>query len=93
MQDLKGYIRESRDQEVDNNLENIINNLKAEGLSVEFGNIGVRTTYALIHDENHDVEIVGYTFLKDMKFYKKNVGKLRALQQAMARKTMANEVK
>lgn len=91
MADIKNYIRESRNQEVDTLLDSAIQELQEEGLSVEFGKIGVRTTYALIYDENHDVEVVGYTFLKDMKYYKENVGKLKALQQALARKTLAEE--
>ena len=89
--DIKTHLRESRKQETDESLEKYIQDLKREGLNVEFGKIGVRTTYALIYDDNHDTEIVGYTFIKDMKFYRENVGKLKALQQAMARKDMRNQ--
>jgi len=90
MKSIKNYIRESRNQEVDNLLNNILTSLEEEGLSVEFGKIGKRTTYALIHDASNDKEILGYTFLKDMTFYKENVGKLKALQQAMARKKLSD---
>ena len=90
MPDIKNYLRESRNKEVDSLLDSTIEDLKKEGLSVEFGKIGIRTTYALIHDETNDVEIVGYTFLKDMKFYKENVGKLKALEQAIARKKISD---
>lgn len=93
MADIKNYLRESREKEVETLTDNIINNLKKEGLSVEFGKIGIRTTYALIHNEDNSIEIVGYTFLKDMKFYKENVGKLKALQQALARKKIADNPK
>lgn len=89
--DIQSYIRESRNQEVDKVLENTIKSLEEEGLSVEFGKIGNRTNYALIHDESHDIEIVGYTFLKDMRFYKENVGKLKALQQALARREVTDK--
>lgn len=93
MADIKNYLRESREKEVETLTDNIINNLKKEGLSVEFGKIGIRTTYALIHNEDNSIEIVGYTFLKDMRFYKENVGKLKALQQALARKKIADNPK
>lgn len=93
MNNIQSYLRESRNQEVDVLLDSMINDLDKEGLKVEFGNIGIRTTYALIHNEDNSVEIVGYTFLKDMKFYRENVGKLKALQQALARKNMAEDSK
>ena len=91
MSDIKSYVRESRGQEVNTLLDNSIKELQKDGLIVEFGKIGNRTTYAFIHDESYNVEIVGYTFLKDLKFYKENLGKLKALQQAMARKRIAEE--
>lgn len=87
---LTDYIKESRNREVDNSIEHIISELADEGLKVEFGKIGTRTTYAMIYDENHDVEIVGYTFIKNLKFYKESTGKYKALQQAMARKNFAD---
>lgn len=93
MADIKNYLRESREKEVETLIDNIINDLKKEGLSVEFGKIGIRTTYALIHNEDNSIEIVGYTFLKDMRFYKENVGKMKALQQALARKKIADNPK
>ena len=93
MADIKNYLRESREKEVETLTDNIINNLKNEGLSVEFGKIGIRTTYALIHNEDNSIEIVGYTFLKDMRFYKENVGTMKALQQALARKKIADNPK
>ena len=91
MASIKYVLNESRGQEVNILLEKSINDLKDEGFSVEFGTIGLRTTYAFIHNEDHSVEIVGYTFLKDMKYYKENTGRLKALQQAMARKKIAEE--
>lgn len=85
---IKNYLRESRSQEVNTSLDNLIEALANEGLQVEFGKIGTHTTYALVYNEDHSVEIVGYTFLKDLSFYKENVGKLKALQQAVARKEL-----
>ena len=91
MKSITDQLKESRSREVDNSIESILNELAEEGLSVEFGKIGSRTTYAMIYDESHDVEIVGYTFIKDLKFYKESTGKYKALQQAMARKKLSAE--
>lgn len=88
--DIKECVRENRKLEVDTQINNILKSLREEGLSVEFGKIGIRTTYALIHDTDNSIEIVGYTFLKDMKFYQENVGRLKALQQALARKELSS---
>lgn len=93
MADIKDYLRDSRKQEVNTTLETTIQDLAKEGLFVEFGHIGQRTTYAMIYSEDHSVEVVGYTFIKDLKYYKENVGKLKALQQAIARKNTAPESK
>lgn len=87
MAEIREQIRKNRAEEVSASLDNLISNLKAEGLTVEFGSIGNKTTYAFIYDENDpNVEYVGYTFIKDIKYFNENVGKLKALNQAMARK-------
>jgi hypothetical protein len=91
MNNIKNYLKESRTKEVDDLITQLILELQKEGLNVEFGKIGIRTTYALIHNEDNSIEIVGYTFLKDMKFYKENVGRLKALQQALARKKLTED--
>lgn len=93
MSEIKKVLQESRNQECDSQLYALIESLREEGLDVEFGKIGIRTTYALLHNEDSSIEIVGYTFLKDMKYYKENVGKLKALQQAIARKKISEGVK
>ena len=85
---VREFVRSTRNLEVETLLENTIRDLKEEGYSVEFGKIGTHTTYALIYREDVDDEVVGYTYVRDMKFYKENVGKLRALQQAIARKNV-----
>ena len=89
MSDVKNYLKESRTKEVDTTLDSLVSELESEGYEVIFGKIGLRTTYVLLKKD--DDEIVGYTFLKDMKFYKENVGRLKALQQAIARKKIAED--
>ena len=91
MSDIRDKVRKNRDTEVQTQINEIINNLANEGLSVEFGTIGKKTTYAMIYSDNHDVEYVGYTFIKNVKYYNENTGKLRALNQAIARKETLNE--
>lgn len=92
MSDIRDKVRKNRDAEVQMQIEEIINNLSQEGLAVEFGTIGEKTTYAMIYSDNHDIEYVGYTFIKNMKYFNENTGKLRALNQAIARKdTLNNE--
>lgn len=88
---IKNYLIESRTQEIDSNLESIILDLQLEGLNVEFGKIGKRTTYALIFNHDHSIEIVGYTFIKNLEYYKENLGKLKALQQALARREVTSK--
>lgn len=91
MPNIKTHLRASRDNEINSMLENSIESLKEEGLSVEFGKIGLRTTYALIYNESHEKEIVGYTFIRDIARYRENIGQLKALQQALARKEIAEK--
>lgn len=86
MKDIKTIVRESKAKETTDLLDTLLNTLASEGLTVEFGKIGVRTTYALIHNEDNSIETVGYTFLRDMKYFNETVGKLKALQQAIARR-------
>lgn len=93
MADIKTILRESRSKEIDDSINNLLSNLSKEGLQVEFGTIGKRTTYAMIHDEEYTVEIVGYTFLKDLSYYNPKVGKLKALQQAIVRKGLSESKK
>lgn len=89
MQDIKTFIKDSRSQEIDEALNSALRSIAAEGLMVEFGAIGEHTTYAMIYDVDHETEIVGYTYIQNLKYYKENVGKLKALQQAIARKETA----
>lgn len=86
MSDIRSKVRKNRNEEVQMQITEIINNLHSEGLEVEFGTIGTKTTYALIYNPDHTVEYVGYTFIKNMKYFNENTGKLRALNQAIARR-------
>ena len=89
MSDIRSHLRESKNNEVITYINEIISNLNSEGYDVVFGKIGNRTTYCLLTNKDKDVEIVGYTFIKNLKYYDENKGKLKSLQQAVARKEMA----
>lgn len=91
MKEIMNHVRESKNQETMSTLRDIISQLNYEGYAVEFGTIGSRTTYALLTNPEKDVEIVGYTFIKNMKYYNEATGKLKALQQAVARKELARK--
>lgn len=86
---ISNHIKNSRSQEIQATIDSILDTLHSEGFEVEIGNIGARTTYALIHTEDHSIEYLGYTFIKDMKYFNPTTGKLKALQQAIARKEIA----
>lgn len=90
MANIREQVRKNRTEEVEAQVAEIIRELNREGLIVQFGNIGAKTTYALIHDIDHEIEYVGYTFVKNIKYYNENTGKLKALQQAIARKETLN---
>lgn len=90
MSDIRTEIKNSKSLEVDTMLATKIQEVEDLGYSVEFGQIGTHTTYALLVNKESGGEIVGYTFIKEMKYYRENVGKLKALQQAIARKKVAD---
>lgn len=90
MADIRTEVTNSKTMEVDNILADKIQEIHDMGYSVEFGKIGTHTTYALLVHQETGEEIVGYTFLRDMKYYRENVGKLKAVQQAIARKRVAD---
>lgn len=85
MEPIRNIIRKTREEEVKSKIEDLERNLSVEGYLVEFGKIGKKTTYALIYNEDHSIEYVGYTFIKNLGYYNENTGKLKALQQAIAR--------
>lgn len=90
MSDIRTEIKNSKSLEVDTMLATKIQEVEDLGYFVEFGQIGTHTTYALLVNKESGEEIVGYTFIKEMKCYRENVGKLKALQQAIARKKVAD---
>lgn len=62
-----------------------VNQLRADGYQVEFGTIGVRTTYCFIHKD--DIEIVGYTYIRgDLSKKRYVLGQYKSLMQAVNRK-------
>lgn len=85
--DIKSIVRENKDNEVRKTLQDHIDDLNSEGYKVEFGKIGNRTTYCLIYNEETGYETVGYTFIKNLDYFNPQVGKMKALEQAMARKS------
>jgi len=89
MSNIRTEVKNYKTTEVDTLLENQLTEVNNMGYNVEFGNIGAHTTYALLTHKETGEEIVGYTFIREMKYYRQNVGKLKALQQAIARKKVA----
>lgn len=87
---VREMIQKNRMSEIEKGINSKMNELKAEGYDVEFGTIGQRTTYAMIH--RGDEEIVGYTYIQgDLKNKNELIGKNRALAQAIARKDMSKD--
>jgi len=84
---IRNVIRENREKEIDAQIAELKESLKEEGFSVDFGEIGQKTTYAFLH-KSDGTEIVGYTFIKDLNYKVEKVGYLKALQQAIVRKNM-----
>ena len=86
---VRNTMRLNREKETLRSLEEMVAKLNEEGYEVEFGEIGKRTTYALLQkSDEEDTEIVGYTYIKDLKYKIDIVGKMKALQQALARKSI-----
>lgn len=88
-QNIRTKIRESREKDTNAQIENLLAELRQEGYTVTFGTIGEKTTYAFL--QNGEEEIVGYTFIKDLRYKNESVGKLKALQQAVTRKSLLNQ--
>lgn len=86
MEEIRNIVKKNREEEVLREIDSTVRELEKQGFLVEFGKIGKKTTYCLIYNEVNDVEYLGYTFIVNMKYYNENVGKLKALHQAIARK-------
>lgn len=65
-------------------LSKLCESIESEGYTIEFGHIGKKTTYCLL--SKGDEEILGYTFIRNLKYSNELVGKIKAIQQAIARK-------
>lgn len=83
-------IRERSEKDTINRISELSKEMSDKGYSIQFGSIGKKTTYCLL-TKDPDEEIVGYTFIKDSRYLNVNVGKLKALQQAIARKELLEE--
>lgn len=81
---IKNAVREESKQDLEQILSEKVQSLNNEGYSVSFGRVGSRTTYALIVAEPEE-EYVGWSYVKNIEYYKPIVGQLKALQQAVAR--------
>lgn len=56
--------------------------LEGKGYQVEYGKIGNKSTYCLI--SKGEEEYVGYTYVKDLSNANENIGKLKALNNAIS---------
>lgn len=88
-QEIRSKLNERRENEIKEQLASLTSELNQEGYEVIFGEIGKKTTYALL--VNGDDEIVGYTFIKDLRYKNALVGKYKALQQAVTRKSLLSK--
>lgn len=86
---MRSSIKQKREQEVLDSLAKLTAEVEAEGYAIEYGVLGTKTTYCLLTKD--DDEVVGYTFVKNVKMKNENVGKLRSLQQAITRKQVLEE--
>lgn len=89
MKELREKLKERREVETTEQLNALVAELNGEGYAITFGTIGQKTTYALLSKD--DEEIVGYTFIKDLKYKNPLIGKLKSLQQAVARKSLLSQ--
>lgn len=73
------------DEELSAIVADKVNQLVNDGYQVEFGTIGLRTTYCFIHKD--DIEIVGYTYIRgDLSKRRYVLGQYKSLMQAINRK-------
>ena len=80
-------VRMNKEIDTLNQISELEAGLKSEGWELVYGTIGKRTTYLLISKE--DEEVVGYTFIKNLQYNNPNVGKLKAIQQVIARRDLS----
>ena len=85
----RDYTRERNEKDTIQRIEELSKSVTDLGYEIEFGHIGKKTTYCMLTKD--DEEIVGYTFIRNTKYSNENVGKLKALQQAIARKEILDQ--
>lgn len=83
----RDFVKEKSDQAVTQRLEELTTGITKEGYEISFGVIGRKTTYCML--VKGDDEYVGFTFIRNIKYMNDKVGKLKALQQALARKEIS----
>lgn len=89
MSTVRDVIRVNREAEIVAQIKSLEEGLAKDGWSLSYGNIGEKTTYLLLTRDEE--EIVGYTFVKDLNYRNDNIGRLKALQQAIARKDLSEK--
>lgn len=87
---MRDTIREQRTRDTENQLRELTERIESEGYAIEYGNIGMKTTYCLLSKADGE-EVVGYTFIRDINYKNELVGKLKSLQQAVTRKELLEE--
>lgn len=85
----RDYTRERNERDTLQRIEDLSKSMTDLGYDIEFGHIGKKTTYCML--TKGDEEIVGYTFIRNTRYSNENVGKLKSLQQAIARKEILDQ--
>lgn len=88
-QEIRAKLKERRDADLNEQLNTAIDSIMNEGYEVQFGEIGKKTTYVLLTKDEE--EIVGYTFIKNLSYKNETIGRYKALQQALTRKSMLEQ--
>lgn len=88
-QEIRSKLKERREADLQEQLNNAIDAIMEEGYDVRFGEIGQKTTYALL--TKGEEEVVGYTFIKNLNYKNETIGRYKALQQALTRKALLEQ--
>lgn len=88
-QEIRNTLRKRREAELQEKLNDLVDQVMDDGYDIQFGEIGNKTTYVLL--SKGDEEIVGYTFIKDVQYKNETIGRYKAIQQALARKSILEQ--
>lgn len=88
---IRNTLKENREKEYKDKIVELERQLQDEGYIIHYGSIGQKTTYCMLTRDDNDEEIVGYTFIRDVRYKNEVLGKLKALQQVVARRDMMQE--